>query len=178
MTSSFGRRDALIVDVDGTLCDVRQIRHYVDGGPDGSSHRDFYRFHAESIDCPAFADTVGLTQRAKAHGLAVVIVTGRESRWSFLTSLWLGEHRVDYDMLLMRATKDYRADKVIKAQILGEVLLHFRPVLAVDDRPDIAEIWVDAGIPTVLVSENGQLGLPMGQPHAALADLWERLTRG
>ncbi|WP_092501608.1 hypothetical protein [Agrococcus jejuensis] len=45
------RAPAVLFDVDGTLCDVRSIRHHVDG----TGRRNFDAFHAESIDCPPHA---------------------------------------------------------------------------------------------------------------------------
>lgn len=170
-------RDAVILDVDGTLCDVRSIRHYVDGGADGRARRDFNRFHSESIHCPPFKDVVALARRAKALGLAVLVVTGREDRWSFLTSAWLGEQGVDYDELMMRPSKDYRADEVIKSEILREILAAYRPILAVDDRTDIADIWRTAGIPTVLVDAEGSLGALAGPSLSAQAGVIDALLR-
>lgn len=151
---------AVIVDIDGTLCDVRGIRHFVDGDTEGKRRRDFDRFHAESIKCPAFHDVVTLVSRAKANGLAILVVTGREERWSFLTSTWLAEHQVEYDELFMRSAKDYRPDHVIKAEMLHAIVDSYRPVLAVDDREDIAEVWASAGIPTAIVGEDGQVAKP------------------
>lgn len=151
------RRDALIVDVDGTLCDVREIRHLVTPEASGSRRRDFQRFHTESISCPAFVDVVELVSLLGTAGLAVLVVTGREGRWSFVTSAWLAEHGVHYDELLMRPIGDFRPDSVIKAEMLRQLLSKYNPVLAIDDRQDIAQVWRETGIPTAMVGASGSI---------------------
>lgn len=48
-------RKAVLVDVDGTLCDVSGIRHYVQSVP---KTRNFDKFHRASALCPAIPNTV------------------------------------------------------------------------------------------------------------------------
>ena len=159
---------AVIFDVDGTLCDVSGVRYHVER-PAGSINfkRDFDRFHAESIECPAHPDVLALLNRARAEGYAVVIVTGREEKWSFLTSTWLKDNGVAYEELLMRSAKDSRPDAVVKTEIARDISTRFEPCLAIDDRPDIIEVWHKAGIVTMLVSPTGTIGPPRWPSDAA-----------
>lgn len=161
--------EAIICDVDGTLCDVRSIRHHVERpiGLDGTFRPDFVKFHGESIDSPINHRVAELLVRARSAGLAVIIVTAREARWSFLTSTWLTEHGVVYDELLMRPAKDHRSDALVKEDMAENIVRQYRPVLAIDDRADIIGVWQRAGIPTSFVSPNGDLGQlewPLGRP--------------
>jgi hypothetical protein len=151
--------DAIICDIDGTLCDVRSVRHYVER-PEGSTSfkPDFNRFHSESIDCLPHRAVVDLLDRARAAGYAVIIVTGREEKWSFLTSTWLSEWSITYDELLMRPTRDNRPDPVVKAAIERDIATRYRARIAVDDRPDIIAVWQRAGIATARVTPDGRLG--------------------
>jgi hypothetical protein len=160
---------AVIFDVDGTLCDVRDVRHYVER-PEGAAEfkPNFNRFHSESIACPAHPQVVSLLARARVAGYAVVIVTGREERWSFLTSRWLKEHGIEYDELLMRPAKDFRPDNIIKAEIEQTIARRYSARLAVDDRLDIIEIWQRAGIATSRVSLDGKVG-PIEWPAGEMA---------
>lgn len=48
-------RKAVLVDVDGTLCDVSGIRHYVQSFP---KNRNFDKFHRASALCPAIPSAV------------------------------------------------------------------------------------------------------------------------
>lgn len=177
------RPSAVICDVDGTLCDVRAIQHHVEKAPRGSRPKpSFELFHAESINCPAHGQVVQILSRARAAGHAVLIVTGREAKWSFLTSTWLREHGVAYDELIMRGAKDYRADSIVKKEIALEIAARYRPVIAIDDRPEIIEIWQQEGIPTVRILADGAVGdivWPKGSTaQNDLRDLMTAKSRG
>ncbi|MDP5228517.1 MULTISPECIES: hypothetical protein [Arthrobacter] len=102
-------REAMIFDVDGTLCDVRSIRHHVSPPPGSTSFKaDFDAFHGASIDCPPHEAVLELLLRAHGAGLAILVVTGRAEKWSFVTTMWLGEHGIPFDELMMRPRGDSR----------------------------------------------------------------------
>lgn len=162
------QRDAIIVDVDGTLCDVRRIRGLVAGSRSGGRRRNFDAFHAASAGCPPFPRVVRAVEQAHETGLAIVVVTSREAKWAALTRRWLAEHTIPVDELAMRPNGDYRADDRVKARMLSRLLDSYRPLLAIDDRKDTASVWTRAGIPTVLVDERGRLGRI--EPTAAAID--------
>lgn len=150
---------AILCDVDGTLVDVRSIRHFVEGGGlDGKFKANFNRFHSESIDCPPHISVVHLLRRARALGMAIVIVSAREEKWSFVTTTWLAENDIVYDELIMRRKHDYRSDAIIKQEMIEQISGRYRARLAVDDRSDIIEVWQQAGIPTSMVSIDGNVG--------------------
>lgn len=141
------QRDAVIVDMDGTLCDVSSIQHFVAERP-----RDFDAFYRASADCPAHDAVVQDVATARERGLAVLIVTGRQSRWHDLTVGWLSEHGVEYDRLYMRGNRDYRPDVTLKTGLLERIREDgYRPVHAWDDRPRVIALWEEHGIPTTTV---------------------------
>lgn len=134
--------DAVIADLDGTLCDVSSIEHLVAG-----EERDFHAFHAASADCPPNAAAVEAVRDARQRGLGVLIVTSREFIWRDLTLDWLAEHEIPYDELVMRIVGDYRADHVVKAEALDDLQKRgWRVTDAWEDRDDIAELWESRGI--------------------------------
>lgn len=155
-TTARQRPRALLVDMDGTLCDVRAIRHLVDGTND--TRRDFNAFHSQSIECPAYPSVLEVIKEARSSGLVTVIVSAREERWSFLTALWLREHEVEYSDMFLRANGDSRPDAAVKREIGARIMQHYDPVLALDDRTDLIAIWHEFGVPTRLVSVSGELG--------------------
>lgn len=158
------RAPAVLLDVDGTLCDVRSIRYHVDG----TGRRDFDAFHAASIDCPPHARVVALAVRARDLGYRVVVVSARNARWSFVTTAWLDEHGVAYDELMLRGRTDLRPDHEVKTDIGRLLTARHRVALAVDDREDIREVWWSFGIPVALVDGEGAIGRP--SPALASAD--------
>lgn len=145
-------KDAEIFDMDGTLADVRGIRHHVMGPV-----RNFHKFHRESVNCPPNPDVVEAAKRAHAEGRAVLIVTARSFDFAFHTMFWLSEHLgVPYEQMYMRRCGDYRPDYIIKREILDIIRADgYNPVRAYDDNPAIWDVWEEAGIETVRVEGFG-----------------------
>lgn len=120
-------REAVIFDVDGTLCDVRGIRHLLDGP--GS----FHAFHRASVDCPPHRHVVEAARAAHA----VLIVTARTVLFRPHTAMWLALHEVPSDAMWMRAARDGRPDYEVMRSILARVRERYVPVHAWDDNPAV-----------------------------------------
>jgi len=141
--------EAVIVDVDGTLCDVSGIRHYVLANP---ARPNFDRFHSASALCPPIASTLDWVGAQRAAGRAVIVVTSRKRRWEHLTRQWLRKWEIEYDWLLMRADADQRKDRAVKASILTRIRAKgYEVVAAIDDNPAIIELWRREGIEVTVV---------------------------
>lgn len=130
-----------IFDVDGTLCDVRTLRHLVTG-----PRKDFDRFHEESADCPPNTTVVERLRVCAAFGHHIAIVTGRTARWRGLTEDWLQRHSIGYDSYHSRADGDFSSDDVVKAQILGRLRQRYQVIAAFDDRPRVIRLWHGQGL--------------------------------
>lgn len=141
--------EAVIVDVDGTLCDVSSVRHHVAARP-----KNFDAFHAASAQCPPIAQAVAFVEKHHAAGRTVVVVTARRYQWETLTHDWLTRHLpVPFVGPFMRGDLDNRPDVEVKRDI-HEILLRdhgFRIVEAIDDNPSIVALWQELGIPTTVV---------------------------
>lgn len=137
--------EAELFDVDGTLCDVRGIRHYVTG-----PKRNFHSFHMASAFCPPNPAVVERAHEARAKGRAVIVVTAREGKYRLLTRRWLTGWEIPFDGLWTRATGDQRPDAVVKREILAKIRLQYRVVKAHDDNPAVGEVWESEGIETVI----------------------------
>jgi phosphoglycolate phosphatase-like HAD superfamily hydrolase len=146
--------DAIIVDMDGTLCDVSSVRHYVTG-----ESRNFRAFHEASRFCPPHPVVDAIVRTAAGVGIAVVIVTARDARFEQATRDFLVRNGVPFDALFMRPWGDTRRDSVVKDEIHAAIIgAGFRPLFAVDDREDIAAVWRAHGIPTILVPSDDAPG--------------------
>lgn len=143
---SDGRPEAVIFDMDGTLCDVRSVRHHITG-----PRRDFDAFHRASAGCPPHPWVVEAAREQAAAGRAVLIVSARLERYRRLTSMWLALHEVPSDTLLMRPDGDFRKDFVVKADILRRIRRRWTPVHAWDDNPQVLSLWEREGIPCTVV---------------------------
>lgn len=140
--------DAVIFDMDGTLCDVEPIRHYVTG-----PRRDFTAFHNASLFCrPIFPVAVAAREYARDPSIAVIIVTARDERFERPTRDWLTKHGIEFDAIFMRPSGDQRHDTVVKQEIHDRIVVSgYRPRIAFDDRDDIIRVWESNGIATVKV---------------------------
>jgi phosphoglycolate phosphatase-like HAD superfamily hydrolase len=142
-------RDAVIFDLDGTLCDTSAIVHLVEG----DDEKDFAAFHAASADAPPNEDVVAAAREQAAQGRAILVVTSREFIWRDLSLDWLVEHEIPFDGLYMRIVGDYRKDVVVKKDILQQITDDGFSVLAAwDDKESVIELWRENGIDVHVVS--------------------------
>lgn len=143
------RPKARILDVDGTLCDVTSVRHHVLRPRD---QKDFEAFHAGSRNCPPNQIAIDYAIETVELGMIPVVVTARMERWAQLTGEWLREHMpVEFDGPFHRADGDRRSDRVVKLEILRYLRWHYDIRGAIDDNPQVVDLWRSQGIPVVVV---------------------------
>jgi len=143
------RRPARILDVDGTLCDVSAVRHFV---LRPRAQRDYHRFYCGSRLCPPIPQAIEYAVRTHEMGMVPVVVTARRERWAQLTRAWLDEHMpVPYDGPLHRPDDDHRPDRQVKADLLRYLQRHYDIRGAIDDSPGVVELWRSHGIPVEVV---------------------------
>jgi FMN phosphatase YigB (HAD superfamily) len=140
------RLPAVIYDTDGTLVDVRPIRHLVTG-----RKKDFAAFHAASIDCAPNMHVLEAARLDHLLGKQNLVVTGRERKWGALTEEWLQKWDVPYAGLWMRPDGDNRKDFMVKDDILTELLETYSVHRAWDDNPQVIDLWKRRGIPVTSV---------------------------
>jgi phosphoglycolate phosphatase-like HAD superfamily hydrolase len=141
------RPTAVIVDVDGTLADVRSIRHHVAAKP-----KDFDAFHAASAHVPPNAQAIDFVARAHADGHRVVVVTARRQTWFDVTATWLHAHMpVPFDGPFHRQDDDFRPDVQVKADIHRYLARNYDIRAACDDNPNVIALWTRLGIPVEVV---------------------------
>lgn len=140
------KRTAYIFDVDGTLADVRSIRHNVLSKP-----KNFEAFHEASVNVPAHKHVVDMVHKAKNEGHEIIIVTARKARWRHHTAMWLALNDIPSDALFMRADEDSRRDYEVKKDILNTIRQAWIVVHAVDDNPSIIKLWDEEGIPNTII---------------------------
>lgn len=150
------RPEAAIFDVDGTLCDVSSIRWMLGIGVDPATKeqvrsKNFDRFHEESAGCPPHSNIASEARWFHAQGYKILIVTARKSRWFNVTWFWLRHNKIPFDRIYMRQDWDQRKDRIVKQEILEQIIQQYRPVVAYDDNPNVIDLWRENNITTVLV---------------------------
>ena len=143
---------AVIIDVDGTLADVSPFRHHVVlGHPENKGYKDFKSFHDASVDAEPHSAVVEIIN-ALADDVTVLIVTARMRQWEKHTVWWLLLNDIKFDELYMRDDGDSRKDYIVKKEILESIRSEGYEILfAVDDNPNVIELWQEEGILTILV---------------------------
>ncbi|QCG77821.1 polynucleotide kinase [Gordonia phage SmokingBunny] len=146
------RQTAVIVDVDGTLCDVSTALHHITT-PDVL--KDFDAFHRAAAQCPPTDWVLEWCEQQRAAGHVLVVVTGRMYRHIMDTTEWLVRHLPGpFIGPLMRGDDDVRPDTEVKHEIYTLLTdpdyYNLDIVAAIDDRPSVIRLWRSLGIPTTV----------------------------
>lgn len=137
------RPKAVIADVDGTLADVRGIRHHVAHKP-----KDFDAFHAASAHVPPNQQAIDYVARHHAAGFVILVVTARLQTWAGVTTTWLERHMpVPFDGPFHRPDGDFRPDVQVKRDIHRYLSRHYDIRGAVDDNPKRHRVVGRVGYP-------------------------------
>lgn len=131
------KKDAIIVDIDGTLAHA-----------DGRSPYDYTKVSEDKHD--AIIRDLVLRYRP-SH--SILIVSGRESSCRAATEAWLTDNLIPYNGLFMRAEGDKRCDTIVKEEIFNNYIdptynVHF----ALDDRNRVVDMWREKGIKVLQVN--------------------------
>lgn len=140
------KHNAFIFDLDGTLANIDHRLKYVTTKP-----ANWGAFNKLVYEDPVI-DPVARVLHSLKTGYEIVFMSGREGseRCVKQTEKWLADklrfsavHNVN---LFMRKEKDYRADSIIKLELLKEFVEPNYNVIGVfDDRPQVVKMWKDNG---------------------------------
>ena len=153
--------DTIIFDIDGTLADVEHRRHFLSG-----AKPNWGQFFDRMVDDPPLRDVCLLAELLGDHPLVnqgaikLFLFSGRPETHRKETEDWLNIHVRSYFRkavaLLMRGEGDYRADTIVKKEMLHSIQGQGYEVrLVVDDRPSVVEMWKAEGL-TVLAHDSGE----------------------
>jgi hypothetical protein len=145
---------AIIVDVDGTLADMRGIR-----GPFewdkvhlDKPHQDIIDLVKDFADAEKYSDTF-LDDGLIEYKYKIIITTGRDGVCEEATKKWLDDHKVPYYDFFIRKAGDFRKDNIIKSEIYMD---HIRPKYdvkyVIDDRDQVVEMWRSLGLRVLQVA--------------------------
>lgn len=136
------KKKAIIVDLDGTLCDVNHRVEFVRKVPidwDGFNSR----LSADKLNRWCFE----IVDAMKSRGTEIYFITGRGEDYRALTEDWLAGHHIVYNGLYMRAKNDFREDADIKEDLYREHLEKTHEILfVIDDRLSVVRRWRELGL--------------------------------
>ena len=133
---------SIIVDIDGTIADNSHRAVYLEG-----TKKDWNGFFGNMILDLPIMPVIHLIEKLQIHGFKLLFCTGRPEAYRTITKSWLLQHDLDPLHLYMRKDKDFRADHVIKSEILDQIYEDgFLPLLAIDDRHTVVDMWRQRGL--------------------------------
>lgn len=131
------KEKCIIVDLDGTLCDVEHRVHHVKG-----KKKDWHAFNALLVHDELNHWCFELIHAMAARGYKILFVTGRGETNRKPTEEWLHKHKVPYDFLFMRGEIDFREDSDVKEEIYREKIEEkYQVLFVVDDRKSVVDRW-------------------------------------
>jgi hypothetical protein len=137
-----------IVDIDGTIADVRHRLHHIKG----PGRKNWKRFFEEMDRDQPIASMVDYVRELAADH-TILIVTGRPETYRPQTERWLRDHDVPYEKLYMRRNGDHRPDYEAKTAVLQEIPAG-QIAIAIDDRPPVCAMWEAHGIRCMKVNSD------------------------
>lgn len=142
------RLPAIIVDLDGTLCDATRRLHYIKG-----VNKNWESFFSEMGDDNVNMPVFEIVERfSNTH--QIVYCTGRDERYREVTDIWLNKYKAPGEWLYMRNHKDFRPDFVIKEIALEfELLTRFDILFCLEDRTQVVEMYRRHGLTVLQVAD-------------------------
>lgn len=136
------KKDAIIVDLDGTLASMN-----------GRS-----AFEWEKVDTDTLHQHIRtIVWMYHSKGYKIIVLSGRDGCCRELTEDWLTRHGIEYETLLMRAEGDCRKDYIVKGEIYErDIEPYYNVFLVIDDRPQVLREWVRRGLPVVSANPTGR----------------------
>jgi uncharacterized HAD superfamily protein len=127
------KEKAVMVDVDGTLADMRGVR-----GP--------FEWDKVHLDKP-HQDVIQLVRDLSLIGRQIIIMTGRDGVAEDATKQWLASHGVPYDNFFIRPQGNFEKDSIIKSRIyMDHIRDNYDVEFILDDRDQVVEMWRSIGL--------------------------------
>lgn len=141
------KQDVILVDMDGTLCDIDHRLHFIEG-----DDKDFRAFYAACDKDGINTWCLFLIKALLKDDYIVTLLTARSKEVEGKTHKWLGNiFDMDHDRIVLamvREEGDYTPDFRLKRDYLLK-LGKERILFAVDDRNQVVKMYREEGIPVL-----------------------------
>lgn len=147
------KKQAVIIDLDGTLCNIDHRKHYIEGDV-----KDWKSFNEDVTKDKVNIWCRELVRSLYICNIQIIYVTGREGTQKTIenTAKWLNKNGCSHCAhIFFRKEKDYRPDYVIKKEIYDlKINYNYDVLFAVDDRKQVVNMWRELGL-TCLQCDEG-----------------------
>lgn len=144
-------KDVIVCDLDGTLANCEHRVHHVQNKP-----KNWDAFYAGVRDDGVNTSVKVVLDLLLSDGapFKLIFCSGRPERCRADTEDWLREvcHITNFT-LLMRKDGDFRADYIVKQEILDNAIPKDRVLFVLDDRQQVVDMWRRNGLTCFQVAE-------------------------
>lgn len=145
-------KTTIICDLDGTLADCEHRVHHVKSKP-----KNWDAFFAgvrdDGVNYPVL-HVLDKFMNYEGWQYNVIFCSGRPERCRADTEWWLREVCGISDFILfMRKDGDFRADNIVKQEILDKHIDKSRVLFVLDDRQEVVDMWRRNGLTCFQVAE-------------------------
>jgi phosphoserine phosphatase len=138
----------IVFDIDGTLANIEHRRGFVASKP-----KNFKAFNAAIPQDTPHEEIVFLAKTFYELGNRVILCSGRGEESRVVTEVQMKDFGVRFDKLFMRKEKDFRADNIVKVELLADIREQFgEPFLWFDDRKQVVDAIRDQGVKVLQVA--------------------------
>lgn len=139
-----------VFDLDGTLANIEHRLHFIQG-----DEKDWNGFYAACTSDKPIPEMIRLfrdLRNLNDDNQEMVVLTGRSDAVRQETGIWLSDNKIHETRLVMRKTRDYRPDHIIKEEWLkqygaGNIICVF------EDRKSVVDMWRRNGVMCMQVAE-------------------------
>jgi len=138
-------KKAIIVDLDGTLCNIDHRKKYIDGSLGKKDWDKFYEGCGED-KVNEWCEHIIVT--TNSYGVPPIFITGRPEKYRGITNSWINDTLgfLNTD-LHMRPNDDFRKDSILKKELYEKHIKGKYDVLfAIDDRQQVVDMWREEGL--------------------------------
>ena len=127
------KKDAIIVDLDGTLAHTSGNRGWY----------DYDKVHLDVVD----EGVMRMLSYAWDQDETIIVVSGREDSCKEITKKWLDDNEIYWNEIHMRKTGDKRSDNIVKEEIFwNEIEPKYNVIAVFDDRDSVVKMWRSLGL--------------------------------
>ena len=156
---SWRLKDIIVCDLDGTLANCEHRVHHVQKTDGAGLKRkpNWDAFYAgvqgDTVNGPVLIVLDSL-MNSEWRAFDVIFCSGRPERCRADTEAWIKEMcNLNDFTLLMRKDGDYRADYIVKQEILDQHIPKDRVLFVLDDRQQVVDMWRRNGLVCFQVAE-------------------------
>lgn len=138
----------IVFDIDGTLANIEHRRSFVASKP-----KNFKAFNAAIPQDTPHEEITFLAKTFAEQGNTVLLCSGRGEESREVTVKQMEDFGVKFTKLFMRQHKDFRADNIVKVELLADIRKEFgEPFLWFDDRKQVVDAIRAEGVRVLQVA--------------------------